>query len=65
VTDIFIEGGRALLGGEIHETSLQIAGGKISAVGSEHGRGSLGLDAGDWSILIVGLILGGLLVAYL
>jgi hypothetical protein len=51
VTDIFIEGGRALLGGEIHDTSLQIAGGKISAVGSEHGRGSLGLDASDLKVL--------------
>lgn len=51
MTDIFIEGGRALLGGEIHETSLQIAGGKISAVGSEHGRGSLGLDASDLKVL--------------
>jgi len=45
VTDIFIEGGRALLGGEILETSVQIAGGKINAVESGHGRGSLGIDA--------------------
>jgi len=45
VTDIFIEGGRALLGGEILETSVQIAGGKINAVESGHGAGSLGIDA--------------------
>jgi alpha-D-ribose 1-methylphosphonate 5-triphosphate diphosphatase len=51
VTDIFVEGGRVLLGGEIRETSLQIAGGKISAVGSEHGRGSFGIDAGDLKVL--------------
>jgi alpha-D-ribose 1-methylphosphonate 5-triphosphate diphosphatase len=51
VTDIFIEGGRVLLGEEIHETSLQIAGGKISAVDTDHGRGSFGLDAGDLKVL--------------
>jgi alpha-D-ribose 1-methylphosphonate 5-triphosphate diphosphatase len=45
VTDIFIEGGRALLGGEILEASLQIADGNISTVGSDHGRGSFCLDA--------------------
>ncbi len=45
MTDIFIEGGRALLGGEIVEASLQIADGEIGAVGSDHGRGSFGLDA--------------------
>jgi alpha-D-ribose 1-methylphosphonate 5-triphosphate diphosphatase len=51
VTDIFIEGGRALLGGEIVETSLQIADGEISAVGSDHGRGSFGLDARGLKVL--------------
>jgi len=51
VTDIFIEGGRVLLGGEIRETSVQIAGGKISAVDSDHGRGSFGLDASDLKVL--------------
>jgi alpha-D-ribose 1-methylphosphonate 5-triphosphate diphosphatase len=51
VTDIFIEGGRVLLGGEIRETSLQIAGGKISAVDSDHGRGSFGIDASDLRVL--------------
>jgi alpha-D-ribose 1-methylphosphonate 5-triphosphate diphosphatase len=51
VTDIFIEGDRVLLGSEIRETSLQIAGGKISAVDSDHGRGSFGLDASDLKVL--------------
>ena len=43
--DISIEGGRALLGAEIVETSLQVADGEIGAVGSDHGRGSFGLNA--------------------
>jgi alpha-D-ribose 1-methylphosphonate 5-triphosphate diphosphatase len=51
VTNILIEGGRALLGGEILETSVQIAGGKISAVESGHGRGSPGIDARDLLVL--------------
>jgi alpha-D-ribose 1-methylphosphonate 5-triphosphate diphosphatase len=51
VTDIFIEGGRALLGGELLETSLQIADGEISDVGSDHGRGSFGLDASGLKVL--------------
>jgi alpha-D-ribose 1-methylphosphonate 5-triphosphate diphosphatase len=51
VTDLFIEGGRTLLGKEFAETSLQIADGDISAVGSEHGRGSLGLDASGLLVL--------------
>jgi alpha-D-ribose 1-methylphosphonate 5-triphosphate diphosphatase len=51
VTDIFIEGGRALLGGEILEASLQIADGEIGAVGSDAGRGSFGLDAGALLVL--------------
>ena len=43
VTDILIEGGRALLGNSILETSVQIAGGKITADGSDPARGgSLG-----------------------
>ena len=46
---MFIEGGRVLLGQEtakeIGEASLRIAGGRIDAVGSEHGNGALGIDA--------------------
>ena len=51
MTDIFIDGGRVLLGGEIRETSLQVADGEITAVGSDHGRGSFGIDAGDLKVL--------------
>jgi alpha-D-ribose 1-methylphosphonate 5-triphosphate diphosphatase len=51
VTNIFIDGGRALLGAELLETSLEIAGDKISAVDSDHGRGSFGLDASDLLVL--------------
>jgi len=45
VTNILIAGGRILLGGEILEASLQIAGGEISAVGSDHNHGSFSIDA--------------------
>jgi alpha-D-ribose 1-methylphosphonate 5-triphosphate diphosphatase len=51
VKDISIEGGRALLGGEIVESSLRVADGEIRAVGSERGRGSFGLDAGGLKVL--------------
>jgi len=51
VTDILIEGGRALLGNSILETSVQIASGKISAVGSDHASSSFGLDARDLLVL--------------
>ena len=49
--DISIEGGRALLGEEIIETSLRIANGEISAVGSDHGRATFGLDASGLKVL--------------
>jgi len=42
---MLIQGGRVLLGTEIAETSLLIAGCDIDAAGSDHGRSSLGLDA--------------------
>jgi alpha-D-ribose 1-methylphosphonate 5-triphosphate diphosphatase len=51
VTDMFIEGGRALLGHEFQETSLRIAGREIAAVGADHGRGSLSIDASDLLVL--------------
>jgi len=51
VTDIFIEGGWALLGDEILETSLRVAGPDIGAIGASHGRGSLELDASDLLVL--------------
>ena len=48
---MLIEGGRVLLGHEFQETSLQIAGREIAAVGADHGRGSLGIDAGGLLVL--------------
>ncbi len=51
MTHILIEGGRALLGNEIHEASLEIADGRIDAVGAEHRRGALTLDAGGLLVL--------------
>jgi alpha-D-ribose 1-methylphosphonate 5-triphosphate diphosphatase len=45
VTDIVIEGGRALLGGEFMEGSLSIAAGNISGIDVSHGRHALELDA--------------------
>ncbi|WP_291688595.1 alpha-D-ribose 1-methylphosphonate 5-triphosphate diphosphatase [Bradyrhizobium sp.] len=51
MTDIFIEGGRALLGGEFADAPLRIEDGEIGASGSRHGRGSLGLDASGLQVL--------------
>jgi alpha-D-ribose 1-methylphosphonate 5-triphosphate diphosphatase len=45
VTNILIAGGRTLIGEEILEASLQIAGGKIGTVGSDHNHGSFSIDA--------------------
>jgi alpha-D-ribose 1-methylphosphonate 5-triphosphate diphosphatase len=45
VTALFIEGGRALVENEIAKTPLKIAGRDIAAVGADHRRGSLGIDA--------------------
>jgi alpha-D-ribose 1-methylphosphonate 5-triphosphate diphosphatase len=51
VTDIFIEGGRTLLGDEILETSLRVVGRDIGAIGTGHGRGSIELNARDLLVL--------------
>jgi alpha-D-ribose 1-methylphosphonate 5-triphosphate diphosphatase len=51
VTDIFIEGGRALVGGEIVEASLRVAGREISAVGSDQGRAAVHIDADGLKVL--------------
>jgi alpha-D-ribose 1-methylphosphonate 5-triphosphate diphosphatase len=51
VTDIIIEGGRALIDGQFEETSLSIANGEIHALGADDGRGALTLDAGDLLVL--------------
>jgi alpha-D-ribose 1-methylphosphonate 5-triphosphate diphosphatase len=45
VTDIIIEGGRTLLDGEFPESSLAIAGGKISGVDTRQRHSALELDA--------------------
>lgn len=45
MTELSIQGGRALVGAELVETSLRIAGREIGAVGADHGRASLHLDA--------------------
>jgi alpha-D-ribose 1-methylphosphonate 5-triphosphate diphosphatase len=46
-----IEGGRALIDGDITETSLAIAGGKIRAVDAPSGRSALSIDARDLLVL--------------
>jgi alpha-D-ribose 1-methylphosphonate 5-triphosphate diphosphatase len=51
VTEFLIEGGRALLGCEIQQSSLQIEGATISAVGLGQGRGSPGIDASGLLVL--------------
>jgi alpha-D-ribose 1-methylphosphonate 5-triphosphate diphosphatase len=51
VTDILIEGGRALLGGEFVETSLSIAGGTIRELGASPARSGIELDAHDLKVL--------------
>ena len=45
MTEIFVNGGRVLLGGELIETSLRTAGREIAAVGSDQGRTILEIDA--------------------
>jgi alpha-D-ribose 1-methylphosphonate 5-triphosphate diphosphatase len=49
--DILIEGGRALVGGVLAETSLHVAGGEIATVGSHATRATLCIDAGDLLVL--------------
>jgi alpha-D-ribose 1-methylphosphonate 5-triphosphate diphosphatase len=51
MTDIFIDGGRTLIDGELRETSLRIAEGCIAAIGADAAHGALGLDAGDLLVL--------------
>src|SRR5579871_1686243 len=51
VTDIHIEGGRALLGDEFSETSLSITGGKIVDIAASGTGNALTLDAADLLVL--------------
>ena len=55
MTELFIEGGRTLLGQEILETGLRIAGREIVAVGSDNGHGAPGLDA-DGLLALPGIV---------
>jgi alpha-D-ribose 1-methylphosphonate 5-triphosphate diphosphatase len=55
VRDIFIEGGRALIGGEFAESSLLVADGKIRPIDSIQRSGSLGLDA-DGLLVLPGIV---------
>ena len=51
MTDIFIEGGRALIDDEIADASLRIAGGKIRDVAASACRSALSIDARDLLVL--------------
>lgn len=51
MTDTFISGGRALVDGEIRETSLSVAAGAIRAIGASSVHGSLALDATNLLVL--------------
>ncbi|MGY3147003.1 alpha-D-ribose 1-methylphosphonate 5-triphosphate diphosphatase [Bradyrhizobium sp. USDA 3397] len=51
MTDIFIEGGRALIGAELAETSLLVSGTDIAKVDASRGRAGLALDARDLLVL--------------
>ncbi|MFK4489801.1 alpha-D-ribose 1-methylphosphonate 5-triphosphate diphosphatase [Bradyrhizobium sp. USDA 336] len=51
MTDIFIEGGRALIGAELAETSLLVSGTDIAKVDASRGRARLALDARDLLVL--------------
>ncbi|WP_024511322.1 alpha-D-ribose 1-methylphosphonate 5-triphosphate diphosphatase [Bradyrhizobium sp. ARR65] len=55
MTDILIQGGRALLGDAIIETSLRIAGGKIRDVDAGHGRAALNID-GRGLLVLPGIV---------
>jgi alpha-D-ribose 1-methylphosphonate 5-triphosphate diphosphatase len=51
VTDILIEGGRALVDHDIVEASLRVAGREISTVGSDQERAALHIDADGLKVL--------------
>ena len=51
MSELYVEGGRALLGNEIREASLRIAGREIVAVGTDDGHGAPGIDAGGLLVL--------------
>ena len=51
MTDIFISGGRALLGQQIHEASLEVAGGRINAVDCSQSHSACEIDASGLLVL--------------
>jgi alpha-D-ribose 1-methylphosphonate 5-triphosphate diphosphatase len=51
VTDIFLEGGRALIGSEFVETSLALSGQDIAEVDASRGRARLAIDARNLLVL--------------
>jgi alpha-D-ribose 1-methylphosphonate 5-triphosphate diphosphatase len=51
VTDIFLEGGRALIGSELVETSLSVSGTDIAQIDAARGRARLAIDARNLLVL--------------
>jgi alpha-D-ribose 1-methylphosphonate 5-triphosphate diphosphatase len=51
VTDIFLEGGRTLIGSELVETSLALSGTDIAEIDASRGRARLAIDARDLLVL--------------
>jgi alpha-D-ribose 1-methylphosphonate 5-triphosphate diphosphatase len=51
VTDIFLEGGRTLIGSELVETSLLVSGTDIAQLDASRGRTRLAIDARDLLVL--------------
>ncbi|PJG52000.1 alpha-D-ribose 1-methylphosphonate 5-triphosphate diphosphatase [Bradyrhizobium forestalis] len=51
MTDIFLEGGRALIGAELVEASLLVSGTDIAEVDASRGRARLAIDARDLLVL--------------
>ncbi len=51
MTDIFIEGGRTLIGSELAETSLSVSGTDIGQIDASRGRARLAIDARNLLVL--------------
>ncbi|QIP07319.1 alpha-D-ribose 1-methylphosphonate 5-triphosphate diphosphatase [Bradyrhizobium symbiodeficiens] len=51
MTDIFLEGGRALIGAELVETSLLVSGTDIAEIGGSRGRARLAIDSRNLLVL--------------
>ena len=55
MTELSIQGGRALVGAELVETSLRITGRDISSAGTDGGRAALDIDA-DGLLVLPGIV---------